>query len=34
MTADGVALSINDVFIGSPKQQDAGKFGYRVYIEP
>ena len=34
MTADNIAHSINDVFMGSPKQQDAGKFKYRVYIEP
>jgi len=33
-TSDGIAHSINMVYMGSPKQQDAGKFSYQVYVEP
>lgn len=32
--SDGEAHTINVVYFGTPKQQDAGKFEYRVYIEP
>ena len=33
-TSDGIAHSINMVYIGGPKQQDAGEFSYQVYVEP
>lgn len=33
-TSDGIAHSIDVVYMGSPKQQDAGKFDYWVFVEP